>query len=281
MTEQRKKSILCPRCRKLVSSDEEYCPYCGMSRPGSWWKGSLSRFYSNPQDLVRSIIWLNAALFIFSILLFPTRIGFSANPFAFLSPSDESLFVLGATGTIPIGIFRRWWTLVSANFLHGSILHIFFNMAALRQLGPFVAAEYGASRFLSIYILSGVAGFLVSYVAGIPFTIGASASLTGLIGAILYYGKSRGGIYGQAIYKQATGWVIGIAVIGLLVPAINNWAHGGGLACGLLIGWLLGYEEKRPETSFHRGLGAFLVFITAAILVWAVFQSLFLRFIRM
>jgi len=281
MTEQRKRSILCPRCRKLVSSDEERCPYCGLSQPGAWWKGRFGRFFGDPQDLVRSIIWLNAALFVLSVLLYPSRIGFSANPFAFLSPSDESLFMLGATGTIPIGIFKRWWTLVSANFLHGSILHIFFNMMALRQLGPFVAAEYGASRFISIYLLSGVAGFLVSYIAGIPFTIGASASLTGLIGAILYYGKSRGGLYGQAIYKQATGWVIGLAVIGLLVPAINNWAHGGGLACGILTGYIFGYEEKRPETYFHRILGALLVFLTAAILAWALFQALFFRFARM
>ena len=57
---------------------------------------------------------------------------------------------------------------------------------------------------------SGVFGFFVSYLAGVTFTIGASAAVCGLIGAALYFGKSRGGIYGQTIYRQIGGWAIGI-----------------------------------------------------------------------
>ncbi len=273
-----KKSILCPRCKKLISSDEPACPYCGLSRPGSWWNiRNPLRFLRDPNDAVRLIIYSNVALFIFSILLDPSRIGVSANPLTFLSPSDESLFLLGATVTIPISIFHRWWTLLSASFLHGGILHILFNMAALRQLGPFVAVEYGLNRFIIIYILSGVAGFFLSYIAGVRFTIGASACLTGLIGAILYYGKSRGGFYGQMIYKQATGWVIGLAVFGLIVPGINNWAHGGGLASGLLLGLMLGYQERGPESRTQRLLAGVLVAVTAGIIMMAVFRAIMTR----
>jgi rhomboid protease GluP len=197
----------------------------------------------------------------------------SANPLNFLSPPQEVLFLLGATGTIPIAGFGRWWTLLSASFLHGGLLHIFFNMMALAQLGPFVSREFGSSRFIVIYILTGVAGFYLSYLAGTPFTIGASASICGLIGAILYYGKRRGGLYGNAIYRQAVGWVAGLVIFGLLVPGINNWAHGGGIVSGILLGMILGYSESRQETMLHHTLAASCGILTAAVLFWVVMQT--------
>jgi rhomboid protease GluP len=196
----------------------------------------------------------------------------------FLSPSDKSLFLLGATGTIPIAGYGRWWTLVSASFLHGGILHIFFNMAALGQLGPFVLREFGFNRFVIIYIFTGIAGFFISYMAGVPFTIGASASICGLIGAILYYGKSRGGFYGEVIYRQAMGWVVGLVLFGLLLPGINNWAHGGGIVSGILLAFLLGYYEKKGENVFHRILVTGCIFLTVVVLLWAILQAIYYSF---
>jgi rhomboid protease GluP len=108
-----------------------------------------------------------------------------------------------------------------------------------------VIREYGTHRMIVIYTLSGVGGFLVSYLAGVGFTIGASAAVCGLIGAALYYGKSRGGIYGQAVYRQVGGWALGIVLFGLLVPGINNWAHGGGMAAGILMGLLSGIPRTQ------------------------------------
>lgn len=227
---------------------------------------------------VKIIIYINIAFYLLSILLSPSALGLSANPLTFLSPSDKSLFLLGATGTVPITGYGRWWTLVSASFLHGSILHIFFNMAALGQLGPFVLREFGFNRFVIIYILTGVAGFFISYLAGISFTIGASASLCGLIGAIIYYGKSRGGFYGEVIYRQAMGWVIGLVLFGLLVPGINNWAHGGGVISGLLLAFLLGYNERKSETFFHRVLAIGCMVLSSVILLWAVLQAVYYSF---
>ncbi len=63
---------------------------------------------------------------------------------------------------------------------------------AIAQLGQFVLHDFGIFRFLNIYILSGITGFITSIVFGVYFTIGASTSICGLIGAIIYYGKSRG-----------------------------------------------------------------------------------------
>jgi len=227
---------------------------------------------------VKIILYVNIALYVLSIFLNPSALGLSFNPLTFLSPSDKSLFLLGATGTIPINLYGLWWTLVTASFLHGGILHIFFNMAALGQLGSFVLREFGFNRFFIIYILTGIAGFFISYLAGIPFTIGASASICGLIGAILYYGKSRGGFYGEVIYKQAMGWVIGIVLFGLLVPGINNWAHGGGIISGVLLAYVLGYHEKKGENLFHRLLASGCIALTALFLLWAVLRAVYYSF---
>ncbi|MBN1662115.1 MAG: rhomboid family intramembrane serine protease [Deltaproteobacteria bacterium] len=269
-----KNSLLCPECRRLISADEPVCPYCGLSKPGSPLKKLLALAFSEGSvDPVRIILIANVVFFILSLLLNPYRMGFSGNPLNFLSPSNDSVFLLGATGTIPIGSYGRWWTLLSASFLHGGILHIFFNMMALHQLGPFVVQEFGSSRFTAIYILAGVGGFLLSYLAGIPFTLGASASICGLIGAVIYYGKSRGGSYGAAIYKQAMGWIVGLVIFGLLMPAINNWAHGGGLAAGIILGFLLGYNDKHQEGVYHRFLAFACVLATAAALIWAAGQA--------
>ena len=271
-----KNSMLCPNCRRLISIDEPACPYCGLSRPGSR-KASLffSRFSAGFPDWVRTIIYANAVFFLLSLFLNPSSLGFTANPIGLLAPSEGSLFLLGATGAIPVAQYGRWWTLISASFLHGGILHIFFNMAALWQLGPFVIREFGASRFVLIYILAGIAGFYLSVLAGIPLTIGASASVCGLIGAILYYGKSRGGFYGEAIYRQAMGWIVGLVLFGLLIPGINNWAHGGGVLAGILIAFAAGYQERRRETFFLQVLAGLCVILTAAVLAWAVLQALY------
>jgi len=276
MSSPERTSLLCPRCRKLISSDEPECPHCGLKRPGSRWLSSfIWRLNSGTLDPIRILIYINVAFFLLSLFFSLSATRISPNPLMFLSPSNSSLFSLGATGTLPVGHYGRWWTLISASFLHGGILHLFFNMAALSQLGPFVLREYGFNRFLLIYIGAGIVGFLLSCAVGIIFTIGASASLCGLIGAILFYGKSRGGYYGEAIYRQATGWIVGLVLFGLLMPGINNWAHGGGLVAGILLGFLLRYEERFEETSLQQTLGAGCMLLTASILLWAVMRALF------
>lgn len=201
----------------------------------------------------------------------------SMNPFSLLSPSNKTLLLLGATGTIPINHFHRWWTLISASYLHAGIIHIFFNMMVLYQIAPLVLQEYGFNRTIIFYTLGGAIGFFVSYLAGVPFTVGASASLFALIGSILYYGKSRGGVYGQTIFKQIAGWSIGLFIFGFLFPGINNWAHGGGLGGGILLGFLLGYRERKKETYFHRMLANLCIAVTILILLWALVSTLYYR----
>jgi rhomboid protease GluP len=274
-----KTSGLCPNCRKLISLDEPACPYCGIAKPGSRLRKSFLNFRTGGAlDLVRLIIYTNVFIYLLSILINPSGIGVAMNPLMFFSPSESSLFLLGATGSLPVIHFHRWWTLITASFLHGGLLHIFFNMMALNQLGPFVVSEFGAHRFAVIYTVTGVAGFFLSCLAGIPFTIGASAGICGLIGAILYFAKSRGGFYGDAIYRQAMGWVVGLVLFGLLIPGINNWAHGGGLVAGIASAFILGYEDRFRETSFHRTLGNICILGTGGLLIWAVLSAFYQLF---
>lgn len=272
--------MLCPNCRKLISTDETRCPYCGQASPGSRWRNTpLTRGWGSGEQLVKTILYVNIGMYILSLVINPRAMGITANPLAMLSPSYRSLLVLGATGTNMIGGYSGWWTLISANYLHGSALHIFFNLMALYQISPLITKLYGPYRYFIIYTASGICGFLVSYLAGIPLTIGASAALCGLIGASLYYGKSRGGLFGQAVYKQIGGWALFILLFGFLVQGVNNWAHIGGMAGGALFGLLLGYNEKSRENQVHRLLAGACMTVTAVILVFSVFRgAVFLLF---
>jgi rhomboid protease GluP len=276
MANPQRQSILCPNCKKLISASESKCPYCGTKKPSSWWKNnSWTRGLRDSDQFVKVIIAVNVGMYLISILLNPRATGLSMNPLTFLSPSDTSLFIMGATGTVPIDKYHRLWTLVSASFLHGGILHIFFNMAALRQLATVVNREFGVYRMFVIYTVSGIIGFWISYLAGITFTIGASASVCGLVGALLYYGKSRGGIYGRNLYRQVFGWVVFLFIFGLIVPGINNWGHGGGILAGIIFGYLLGYQEKKRENLLHKTLAGLCAMATLAVLIWAVGTSLY------
>lgn len=240
----------------------------------TWTRGALDGDW-----LVRAIITVNIGFYILSILI-SSRHGGGLNLFSALSPDQTSLLLLGGTGTLPIDKYGRYWTLVSANYLHGGILHLIFNMMAVRQIAPWVSQEYGPSRMFIIYTVGGIAGFWVSWLAGVPFTIGASAAVCGLIGALLYFGKSRGGTYGSMVYREVSGWVVGLVLFGLIMPGINNWGHGGGVLGGILLGMMLGYEEQGRETRLHLILSLFCAVLTAAVLAWAVFTSLVLTLWR-
>lgn len=266
--------IICPNCKKLISADEAECPYCGIRSPGSRWKLIVAKVGSG--DIITQIIYANVIFYVLSIIIIPSQISLSASPFSFLSPSNNSLLLLGATGTVPVDRFDRWWSFITAAYLHGSLLHILFNMMALKQIGALLVSEYGAGRMFVIYTMGSVAGYLLSYIAGVPFTIGASGAVCALIGAGLYYGKSRGGVYGQRIFRDLYSWVIILALFGFIVPGINNWAHGGGVAAGIAIGYILGYKEAKKETLLHRSLYAICIAATLLSMAWAVLSTLFI-----
>ncbi len=272
---QHRNSLLCPNCRRLISRDVSRCPHCGLRRPGAWWKNTpLFAGFADEYRLIKIIIYVNVGMYLLSLLISSHGVSLSANPFRFLSPDNRSLIILGATGTIPIIQFHNWSSLIAANYLHGGLMHILFNMIALWEIGPLAVNEYGSYRTFAIYTIGGVGGFFLSFLAGVGLTIGASAAICALLGAILYYGKSRGGTYGRQVFRQVGGWAIAIFVFGLLVPGINNWGHGGGMAAGALLGYLSGYTERRPENIRHKFLAVGCAVLTVLVLSGAALNGL-------
>jgi rhomboid protease GluP len=260
------RAILCPRCRRLVGSEEAVCSWCGTSRSASWWQFlNWSKGAVDGDWLVKALISANVLYFALSLLVGGTG--------GFFSPGQAGLMLLGATGTYPIDHFGRFWTVLSACYLHGGILHLVFNLMALKQIAPTVTGEFGPARMFTIYTLGGVLGYVASYVAGVPFTIGASGAVCSLIGALLYYGKSRGGAYGSSIYREVNGWVISLFLFGFIFPGINNWAHGGGILGGIIVAALLGYTERRRENAFDQVLAFLCVLVTIGVLGWAVYGA--------
>ena len=177
--------------------------------------------------------------------------------FSFLSPSLEASFLFGASGAVPVFQFGRWWTVLSAGWLHGSALHILFNMMALRQLAPAVAELYGPGRMVIIYAASSVAGFALSsfageflpailFLRGSSFTLGASASIAGLIGAILYYGQRSGSSMARS---YASTNVLMLVVMGFMMQGVDNYAHAGGFGGGYLVARIL--DPLKPERIDH------------------------------
>jgi rhomboid protease GluP len=266
-------SSLCYRCGRLNRVDADRCFYCGAPRPGLWgWGHALGRI-GVQLDTTRLVIGACMAAYVASLVLDPQAMMRGRGPFSFFSPSHRALLDLGMTGAIPWAA-GAWWTLLTANYLHGGLLHILFNVLALRQLGPAVEEFYGRPRTFLIFTLSGVIGFAVSNALGVLFTVGASASVFGFLGAMVHFGRSRGGAYGVAIVRQYWQWALVIFVMGFLMPGVNNAAHAGGFLGGYLAALLLGYEGARPERGWHALAAVGAAALTLAAFALALFTAL-------
>jgi rhomboid protease GluP len=220
------------------------------------------------------VIWACGALYLASLAADHEGVG-TSGMLSFLSPSIRSLFLFGGSGAVPVFVYGRWWTVLSAAWLHGGVLHIVFNMMGVRNLVPAVAQLYGPGRTVIIYTVSAVTGFLASSLAGafLPFggsfTVGASASLMGLVGALLYYGRRGGSTH---ISQQAKGIVLSMIVFGFLMPGIDNWAHLGGFAGGYGVSRLL--DPLRPERGDHLLLALVCLALSALSLGASVWTGL-------
>ena len=278
MLRQRTGSTVCPSCGSLVGVNDEKCYNCGRRNPALWGFAPLLRRLG--QDL-----GFGTFVIVASVGLYLATLTASENPlqgtslFSFLSPDSRALILFGASGAFPVFELGWWWTVLSAGWLHGGLLHILFNMNALRQLAPPVAELYGAGRMMIVYTAGGVLGFTASSVmghllpgvpllGGSPFiTIGASAPIFGLLGAIAYYGHRSGSSMMRAFALQNAAIMF---AMGLFLPGIDNWAHAGGFAGGWLMSqWLDPLTRERVD---HLIAGLVCVAVTGlAVLASLVF----------
>jgi membrane associated rhomboid family serine protease len=266
-------SSLCYRCGRLNRVDADRCFYCGARRPGLWGWGHLLGRLGADLDVARLVIAVCAIAYVAALGLDPGAVFRSRGLFNLLAPSNRALVVLGMTGAIPWAA-GYWWTLLTAIYLHGSLLHILFNALWIRQLGPAVEEFYGRPRTFLIFTASGVAGFVLSNALGIAFTVGASGAVFGLLGAMVHFGRSRGGVYGLAIFRQYWQWALVLFVMGFLMPGVNNAGHAGGFLGGYLAALLLGHNATRPERGWHALAAVAAAALTAlafALALWTGF----------
>jgi rhomboid protease GluP len=189
-----------------------------------------------------------------------------------LAPSFNALYWFGGSGAGPVFGAGRWWTIFSAGWLHGGLLHIFFNLMWVRQLAPETAELYGPGRTVIIYTVSGAAGFALSSVMGLllpgvpllggaPFTVGASAPIFGLLGALVCYGRRTGSSH---IGSTAWQYAVILFVFGLFMNAVDNHAHAGGFIGGYAAALVLN-PSKRERVDHLMGALACLIITVAAV----------------
>jgi rhomboid protease GluP len=207
--------------------------------------------------------------------------------------SSPILLRLGASLPLPYDIAQPW-RFVTACFLHANLMHIGFNMWVFIDLAPTVEELYGSSRFLFLYTVCGIGGYILSSAS--PFigvlralglassgtSIGASGAIVGLIGVLLAITYRRRGAGMQQLRSMMYRWIIYLVVWGLFFPGIDNMAHLGGGITGLILGKIM--LDRQPATPDERkhayALGwatAFIVLLSFGLMVFASQHIFFFR----
>jgi rhomboid protease GluP len=232
-------SVVCPSCGSLVGVRDDKCYTCGRSNPGLWGFGPMLRQIGADFGFAQIVVGTCVTLWVITLLMSGAAVRVGSNVLSALSPSTDVLFLFGASGALPVFAAGRWWTVLSAGWLHAGLLHVAMNMYWLWQMGPAISELFGPARTVIIYTVGGVTGFALSSFAGAflpnlpllgtaPYTVGASAPLFGLIGALYHYGRTSS----SAVKQQATFIMVQALIFGLLIPRIDNYAHLGGFVGG-------------------------------------------------
>jgi rhomboid protease GluP len=227
---------MCPNCRAFVEPSDRVCPYCDMElnpmqRRAKAVAGPLSSFIPDTHFTTAILMAINFGLFATALLL-SNKLGGTDGSF---SIRGGVLIVFGAKYNPDIIGNGEWWRLITAGFLHGDILHILMNSWVLFDLGPQVERVFGTSRYLAIYLISSVGGFYLSFLMSDSLSVGSSAALAGLIGAMMAFAKRTNQSMVWSFYMR---WVLMIGAIGFIFPGIDNMAHLGGILTGGGLGWI-------------------------------------------
>lgn len=272
-------SVVCPSCGSLVGVRDDRCYSCGRVNPGMWGFAPLLRQLGSDLGFVPLVLGASTVLYVLSLFASGRGLQVMGGGFNILAPSAPALIVFGASGGYPVFSLGSWWTVLSATWLHGSLLHIVFNMMWVRDIGPSTADVIGPGRTIIIYVVSGVCGFLFSSLAyeylpalpllrGAQLTVGASASIFGLLGALVHYGQKSGS---SLIHGQAKQWAVILFIYGLIMPGIDNFAHAGGFLGGYVMSAF--FNPLTREKGDHLLVAVVLLLLTFGAIAMSVVQG--------
>ena len=268
-------SVVCTSCGQLVGVADETCYNCGRRNPGLWGFAPALRSLGHDMGFVTFVTGLCIVMYALTLAVSGSEIS------GLLSPSTYAQVLFGASGSYPVFMFDRWWTVLSASWLHGNLLHIFFNMYWIRMLAPQVADLFGPGRMIIIYVVAGVVGFTLStlggqyltfmprMLGGAQLTVGASASIFGLLGALVYYGRRTGS---SAVGGQALQLALIVGIFGFIMPGIDNFAHAGGFVGGFGAARFL--DPLKPERIDHLLIAVLCLAASLLSIVWSVVHGL-------
>lgn len=232
---------MCPHCRAFITTDDRVCPYCNnqvgpKAVERRMTADAMGGLIPHARFVTMMIILINVGFYIATVLY-----SMRTNPQG--GAMDIDLGTLAAFGGKygPAIAAGQWWRLITAGFLHGGLLHIGMNMWVLFDIGAQVEQVFGTARYLAVYLIANVTGFLASmfWAPGV-LSIGASAAIFGLIGAMIAFGMHDRHI-GPAVRGLYIRWAIYGLIMGLLpFFAIDNAAHIGGLIGGFVVAYIAG-----------------------------------------
>lgn len=278
-SEQQPRPKLCPACGALVGISATRCHECGASLRFSLAalsKGLSGIFGENEAPVTTVLLIANILMLGVSWLSFAAA-GEGGGLTILWGLVGPQQFRLGASYGPAIFYGNQWWRLVTAMFLHAGLVHIGFNMTALMQFGPALEELYGSARYLFLYVVTGAFGFLLSAVTG-HFSLGASGALLGLVGATLAITSKRGGAYMRELRSRLITSVAILFVLGFSgFMAMDNVAHGGGLAAGFLLGRIFADRQpmnaKEHRTAYVLGWFAGIVVVVSFVLMFLHFKD--------
>jgi len=259
---------ICPACGTLVGTTATKCHECGTSLNFSLIAlgKSFSSFLPEEAPVTHFMLAANFMLFVVTLIASAQKSEFSL----FHHVDSEVLFRLGARYTPAILRGNEYWRLVLPIFLHADLLHIGMNMWWLKDLGPSIEEVYGSSRYLFLYMATGICGNILTTIWDLfkgtyGLGIGASGAIMGLLGLSLAITTRRGGAYMQMMRTQLIRSFVFVLVIGLALPFIDNAAHIGGFASGFLLGRV--FADREPAQGPERKRAAALGWIGALLIV--------------
>ncbi|HYL64678.1 MAG TPA: rhomboid family intramembrane serine protease [Candidatus Methylomirabilis sp.] len=267
---------ICPACGSLVGINATKCHQCGTNlrfSTAALGKKFAGIFGDHPTPVTTSLLVANILMLGVSWMAL-TAAGGGGGLAILWGLGGETQYRLGSSFPYSIFYMNEWWRLVTAMFLHGGLIHIGFNMTALMQLGPPLEELYGSSRYFFLYVLTGAFGFLVSAFTN-HHSLGASGALLGLVGAMLAITTKRGGAFMRDLRSRLISSVVLLFVIGLMPIGIDNYAHGGGLAAGFVLGKI--FADRQPASAGERKR-AYVLGWLAGLVVLASFVLMILHY---